>query len=868
MTNTVSLPQSDAFELTGGAGFNGNTAVLAPEETATFTVRPKADLPVGDYGCTLTISGSGGSEFTITVYYIVKKGQAAVTDAPQAVEGLKYNGSAQALVTAGTATGGTLLYSLEENGQYSETVPTGTNAGSYTVWYKVQGDESHNGIEPVSVAVEIAKADSAATVTANALTYNGSAQELVTAVSDTGNPVLFSEDENGDYTETVPTGTDAGDYTFWYKAQGDDNHNDTEASQLTVTIAKLPVELEWSEPTEFTYDNQSHSVTAAITNLVPGDDVTLSYSGVCTATNANNYTATVSLGGADAGNYTLDVDNARLEWSIERADISRADFVIDNFIYDGTEKKPNVAVYLNVDRLVEGIDYTLTYSDNINAGNLTATVTVTGIGNYSGTAKGYFTINPCPLTITGADLAAKTYNGSTKGVVDKVTFGGMPASQFALILGQDYIATVEHDDPNAGSDRTATVTVELKNSNYSLEKNTFVLKNQAIDKAGYKGEKTADGDIVAGSSLYSVQLPSIPDGASYGTPQYTGGSDTVTGLDIENGILHYTGGSGIVVNDKYTVTVPVDGGNNYEDYEITVSLTGTDKISLSGAPTLSTDTITYGDKLGDITLSGSMYAGATPISGTFTWDDPRVKPNAGDYEAKWNFEPEDALYSQATGFVTITVKQLPVVLDWGTTVFTYDGNTHSVSARITNIVEGDDVHPVCGGTLSAAAIGEYTATVTDLSGSFSNNYTLEGVNNTSLQWSIKPAVTLVSSVTMSRSSLRVYEGRSYSLSASVSPADATDKSLYWYSSDPGIATVDQNGKVTGKAPGVCTVYAQAKDGSGISASCTVRVLRWYPGATPITGDSSNLGLWIGVLAVSACAIAAGAVILVKKRKKK
>ena len=748
-------------------------------------MRPKADLPVGDYGCTLTISGSGGSEFTITVYYIVKKGQAAVTDAPQAVEGLKYNGSAQALVTAGTATGGTLLYSLEENGQYSETVPTGTNAGSYTVWYKVQGDESHNGIEPVSVAVEIAKADSAATVTANALTYNGSAQELVTAVSDTGNPVLFSEDENGDYTETVPTGTDAGDYTFWYKAQGDDNHNDTEASQLTVTIAKLPVELEWSEPTEFTYDNQSHSVTAAITNLVPGDDVTLSYSGVCTATNANNYTATVSLGGADAGNYTLDVDNARLEWSIERADISRADFVIDNFIYDGTEKKPNVAVYLNVDRLVEGIDYTLTYSDNINAGNL-----------------------------------------------------------------------------------TATVTVELKNSNYSLEKNTFVLKNQAIDKAGYKGEKTADGDIVAGSSLYSVQLPSIPDGASYGTPQYTGGSDTVTGLDIENGILHYTGGSGIVVNDKYTVTVPVDGGNNYEDYEITVSLTGTDKISLSGAPTLSTDTITYGDKLGDITLSGSMYAGATPISGTFTWDDPRVKPNAGDYEAKWNFEPEDALYSQATGFVTITVKQLPVVLDWGTTVFTYDGNTHSVSARITNIVEGDDVHPVCGGTLSAAAIGEYTATVTDLSGSFSNNYTLEGVNNTSLQWSIKPAVTLVSSVTMSRSSLRVYEGRSYSLSASVSPADATDKSLYWYSSDPGIATVDQNGKVTGKAPGVCTVYAQAKDGSGISASCTVRVLRWYPGATPITGDSSNLGLWIGVLAVSACAIAAGAVILVKKRKKK
>ena len=123
-------------------------------------------------------------------------------------------------------------------------------------------------------------------------------------------------------------------------------------------------------------------------------------------------------------------------------------------------------------------------------------------------------------------------------------------------------------------------------------------------------------------------------------------------------------------------------------------------------------------------------------------------------------------------------------------------------------------------------------------------------------------------VVMSRSSLRIYEGKSYSLSAAVSPADATDKSLYWGSSNPDIATVDQNGKVTGKAPGVCTIFAQAQDGSKVFASCVVRVLRWYPGATPITGDSSHLGLWIGVLAVSACAIGAAAFILIKKRKKK
>ena len=100
------------------------------------------------------------------------------------------------------------------------------------------------------------------------------------------------------------------------------------------------------------------------------------------------------------------------------------------------------------------------------------------------------------------------------------------------------------------------------------------------------------------------------------------------------------------------------------------------------------------------------------------------------------------------------------------------------------------------------------------------------------------------------------------------PDNATDKSIRWSSSKTDVATVDQNGKVTGKAPGVCTIFAQAQDGSKVFTACSVRVLHWYPGATPITGDSSHLGLWIGVLAVSACAIGAAAFILIKKRKSK
>ena len=158
VTNTVRLPESENFELTGGEGFDGSTAVLAPKGTATFTVRPKAGLSAGDYSGTLTLSGSGDSQVSLGVSYTVEKGQAAVTDVPQA-NSLTYNGSAQTLVTAGEATGGTMVYSLEQDGEYTAAIPTGINAGEYSVYYKVQGDKDHNDTEPSGpVTVTIAKA--------------------------------------------------------------------------------------------------------------------------------------------------------------------------------------------------------------------------------------------------------------------------------------------------------------------------------------------------------------------------------------------------------------------------------------------------------------------------------------------------------------------------------------------------------------------------------------------------------------------------------------------------------------------------------------------------------------------------------------
>ena len=338
------------------------------------------------------------------------------------------------------------------------------------------------------------------------------------------------------------------------------------------------------------------------------------------------------------------------------------------------------------------------------------------------------------LDISSVTLEPKTYNGNTDGKVGSVSFDGVPEGE-SLALGTDYTATVIYNSAGAGIGKTATVTVTLKNNNYSLEENTFTLQNQTIEKATYEGDKTDLGYIVAGSSLYSVQLPSIPHGASYGEPYIDPYySSYVTDLKIEEDVvLHYAGSELVFDNIYIHITVPVDGGVNYEDYEINVMLKGRDQVELSGEPTLSSDTITYGDKLGDITLSGSMYAGATQVPGTFTWDTPGAIPQAGTYPAQWSFVPEGTslLYSPASGSVHITVNPRPVELDWGTTVFTYDGTEKSVSAKITNVVGNDNVVPVYGVTLRGTDIKTYAATVIDLDGTDAANYTIVGVANAS-----------------------------------------------------------------------------------------------------------------------------------------
>lgn len=107
-----------------------------------------------------------------------------------------------------------------------------------------------------------------------------------------------------------------------------------------------------------------------------------------------------------------------------------------------------------------------------------------------------------------------------------------------------------------------------------------------------------------------------------------------------------------------TATVTIKS-QNYEDTTATVSLTLTPKAIPVGAPTLSKSLLTYGDKLGDITLSGSMMDREAAVEGTFSWLSPEDKPSATEkYVAKWVFTPKDKnTYATVHGETNITVNK-------------------------------------------------------------------------------------------------------------------------------------------------------------------------------------------------------------------
>ncbi|MBR2839157.1 MAG: hypothetical protein IKE55_10265, partial [Kiritimatiellae bacterium] len=180
--------------------------------------------------------------------------------------------------------------------------------------------------------------------------------------------------------------------------------------------------------------------------------------------------------------------------------------VAEDLVYDATEQAgvTNVVYTFEGDdmptKLFEGTDYTVAYTDNVNAGDDTAKAELTGIGLYYGTTNVTFSIAQKPVTFTGAS-AEKVYDGTALATNDFAVAG--------LVEGH-----------------TATATVTGSQTDVGVSSN--VVSNAAISDGS--NDVTANYDIsyVDGELEVTVKEVTVTVTASVSTNAYTGVTQTFT----------------------------------------------------------------------------------------------------------------------------------------------------------------------------------------------------------------------------------------------------------------------------------------------------------------------------------------------------
>ena len=330
--------------------------------------------------------------------------------------------------------------------------------------------------------------------------------------------------------------------------------------------------------------------------------------------------------------------------------------------------------------LKEGTDYTLSYSgDVVNVG--TVTVTVKGIGNYTGEFTKTYEITPREYTVT-TDGAEKVYDGNP------------------LIAG----GTVN----NLVDGETVNLTMTGSQTNVGTSNNTYELNWTGIAKASnYTHGKDSIGTLTvtakpinpSDTNGIAVRKPldSIYDGKVHrNTPFVEDKKTSATLIENTDYTLTHTGD---LVNVG-TVKVTVTGKGNYTgsfelSYQITkrkVSLTSaSDKKVYDGTP-LTNDTVTVTSKLGFAEKEGATYN----VTGTIT--DVGTKNNTFTYTLNEgtlasNYDIETY---EGTLKVTPVTDKVTVKISGKKDTVTYDGNPHSV--------EGYEVKEISNPLYNASSI--------------------------------------------------------------------------------------------------------------------------------------------------------------------
>ena len=426
-----------------------------------------------------------------------------------------------------------------------------------------------------------------------------------------------------------------------------------------------------NNPTDKTYTGspcvQGVSVKDSEAKLTV-DDISVTYEN-----NINVGTATIIYTGKN--NYTGEI---RKNFKITEASIT--DDMIANIpsvTYDTKAHTPDVTVTFEGSTLEAGKDYDVAYTNNINAG--TATVTVTGKGNFTGTASKTFTINKAGLTLnpcTISELCTET-DLKTRTLPSDFFLAGETETGFSIKLtavegGDDIFAVapavVEGENKitfrlkNEVGAATFTVTVTPVSGNYNG--GSYALTISTHDRTDVSGSIS----FPDGSAVYTgtgIKYENATISGYSGTLRYGYTPNASTGASLDASGLPLTVGT-------YTVAVTFNSDASFGYKTATFTIT---KATPTGTPGY-TKLETSGKTLADAKLT----VGTIRPAGTIAWDLPLTTVLEDGKAYAWTFTPNDTHnYTILTGtlipYIDDGMDYIPGVIGGNTGSF----NFHDVS---------------------------------------------------------------------------------------------------------------------------------------------------------------------------------------------
>ncbi len=549
---------------------------------------------------------------------------AAITT-PPAANSLNYNGLNQELVTAGTASNGTMKYRLGDTGSYEETIPTAKDVNTYSVYYMAVGTDGYEDFfasEPIEVTInkqsiivsgitasnKIYDGNTTATLVYTNATLTGKVGSEELTVSATG---TFA-DKNVGTGKTVTIsdltlgGIDAGNYELAASGQ------QTEAT-ANITAAEITV-------TGITAENKVYNgnttatlvcTNATFTDKVDGDVLSVTATGTFADANVGTEkVVTISdltLGGTDAGNYELAASGQQTEAT---ADITAKALTItadsDTKVYDGTAltndsyTNTELAAGDQIESVtVTGSQTNAGTSDNVpSAAVIKNSATDNVTANYDITySNGTLEVTPKTLSIT-AEAKWKAYGEAdpeltytSEGLIndDAITGtltreAGENAGVYAITLGE-LTAGNNYTISYTGADLTITkVGLTITANNKTIIYGDAPAGN-GVTYDGFVNSETAD--VLGGTLAYDYNY------AQYGD---VGNTYTITphGLTSNNYDISFVAGT-LTVNPKVV-------GITWENTEFTYN-------GKEHAPTATATGLVNNDEIGVIVSGAQTNAG-------------------------------------------------------------------------------------------------------------------------------------------------------------------------------------------------------------------------------------------------------------------